>query len=70
MRDGGRWEAPAMAAPVPATTGRRLLSGFLALELLWLLLVAVSLTFFIAYVLLYRRLSRADPEVPLSGQRP
>jgi hypothetical protein len=39
-----------MAPQVPATTGHRLLSVFLTLELVWLLLVAASLVFLAAHL--------------------
>jgi hypothetical protein len=52
VQQGGRWETPTVisGAEVSGVTGARILSAVLTLELLWLLLVTVSIVFLAAHL--------------------
>lgn len=50
MQEGGRWETPSVMSGPTAVTGGRVLSAVLTLELLWLLLVTVSVVFLAAHL--------------------
>ena len=50
LREGGRWQAPTSDEPDAAPTRFRVLSAVLTLELVWVLLVTVSVVFLAAHL--------------------